>query len=186
RRAPTRRRHGAPSGGRSNFTRTRRGGAGERRGKRGRQPPGPPAAGVASSSSSSSSSSVSDGQNGVEEAGTSWRKLDDRLAELLSDDDDDGGVYGEGGFDYELETAKRAGSASEAAAAGEGTVEGMRERLQAETERSLGVLAAIFGGGSGNATAGGAPPPPRGAVGSLSTPATSGAESRGPESGTVV
>ncbi|CAM9600082.1 unnamed protein product [Pylaiella littoralis] len=78
-------------------------------------------------------------------------ELDDRLVELLSDgsdgDDSDEKAYGEGGYDYELETAKAAGVAA-TNAAGEGTVEGMADRLQAETERNLGVLAQLFGGDS--------------------------------------
>lgn len=56
-----------------------------------------------------------------------------------SDDDDgdgDEGAYGGGGYDYELETAKTAGVVASSIAAGEGTVEGTRDRLQAETEVS--------------------------------------------------
>eukprot|EP00903_Cladosiphon_okamuranus_P015959 g14741.t1 len=75
-------------------------------------------------------------------------ELDERLAELLSDgsDDDGDGAYGDGGYDYELETAKRAGITETKAAVGE-PVEGMRDRLQAEAERSLGVLDSLFGSG---------------------------------------
>eukprot|EP00752_Nemacystus_decipiens_P007935 g7089.t1 len=76
-------------------------------------------------------------------------ELDDRLAEMLSDGSDDDGeeAYGDGGFDYELETARRAGIGATTAAVEE-PLEGMRDRLQAETERSLGVLAELFGGDS--------------------------------------
>lgn len=49
-------------------------------------------------------------------------------------DDEDEDVYGSGGgYDYELETAERAGIAA-ADPAAESTVEGMRDKLQAETE----------------------------------------------------
>lgn len=54
-------------------------------------------------------------------------------------DDSDEKAYGEGGYDYELETAKAAGVAA-TNAAGEGTVEGMADRLQAETEVSNVLL----------------------------------------------
>lgn len=45
-------------------------------------------------------------------------------------------TYGDGGYDYELETAKRAGIAAENAAVEATTAEGLRDRLQAETEVS--------------------------------------------------
>lgn len=56
-------------------------------------------------------------------------------------DDDHGERDGDGagGFDYELQTAKQAAEALGAgAAAGSETVEGMRDRLQAESEVRVG------------------------------------------------